>query len=360
MARKRTSGPMYNFTFKNTDGLWVKVTTLTHQDPSKPKIVLLPMIHVADNSYFEEMYYEKFCCDVVLLEGVVHPIGSLANTFYKAFAALRNVGARAQYEWSSQTGLRDSGWGTCDVQWHHPKESAPLECTVYQEYPETDPAQMRRAIRFVRADVTAKMAREALRTLPWWTYVVVPFVMLSALVTLRFKTRVAIIDELFANRHSTQGDGKSAADRAWNVFWKFASETRDDRLASVLFDELKSPLNAGKTIGVKFGAAHMYPLIIKLRRRLGYKITEKRAVLAWAIDPKLQAASPNNCYGVAKEKYARIIWEPAMKREANQNLWEAKLPDHAGQREWRLAKGTPQVHVKGFRTRGSAKIASSG
>jgi hypothetical protein len=353
------SGAMYSFTYKNTNGLWVNVTTLTHKDHLKPKIVLLPMIHVADGLFFEEMYYEQFCCDVVLEEGVVHPVGRFANLFYRAFAALKNVGASAQHRWSSQSKQHNEGWRADDVQWHSPKVAAPTECTVYQDYPEIDPALMKRATRFVKADVTAKVAREALKALPLWTYLAVPFAFLGALVTLRFKSRLEIIDALSNGRHGTHSDGKSDADRAWNVFSRFAGETRDNHLAKVLFDEIKSPANASKTICVKFGAAHMYPLLTKLRRRLGYKISEKRAVLAWATKTAAQGTSPVECYGVAQDRYARIMWEPAMRRGATENALHASWQEEPARTEWTLAKGTPKVVTTGFSTRGKGQIGSS-
>lgn len=304
---------MFNFKYKSADGLWVKIITLTHKDTSKPKIILLPMIHVADKMYFEEMYYEKWCCDTVLLEGVRHPIARMLSKFYKGFAALKNIGARAQDDSSVRKGD--------DLSWHSPREDAPLEHTAYLDYTDIDPNEIRRAVRFVKADVSAGTARKSLQLLPWWVYVVAPFAMIGTLIMLRFKTRSEIIDLLLPQGAVAIVDEESPADRAWNTFVNFAGSTRDKHLANVLLHEINAPSNAGKTIGVKFGVEHMHPLIKMLRKAQSYNITNKRGVLAWAIDPKGQDASPNDCYGVAKEKYYDIMLEPSRQREALRNPW---------------------------------------
>lgn len=317
---------MFNFKYKNADGLWVKIITLTHQDASKAQIVLLPMIHVADKLYYEEMCYEQWCCDTVILEGVTHPIGRMLNKFYRAFAALKNIGAAAQsaQSISNDEDAKKRREGT--FLWHAPQEGAPLEHTCYLDYPDVDPGKMRRAVRFVKGDVSASTARESLKMLPWWVYAVAPFAMIGALITVRFQSRSQIIDALFPEGAVASYDGGGSADRALNTLMKFAGDTRDKHLAEVLLHEINSPANKGKTIGIKFGVGHMHPLIKMLRKAQSYKIANKRGVLAWAIDPKAQVASPNDCYGIAKEKYYDIMIEPSRKQEALRNPWAADWP----------------------------------
>ena len=307
---------MFNFKYKNNDGLWVKVLTLAHNDASKPRIVLMPMMHVADKRYFEEMYYEEWCCDVVLLEGVNHPIGRMLNKFYAACAALKNIGAKAQHNSSTgdvgKPGEDSTNW----IAWHSPQVGAPLECTSFLNYPEIDPNELKRAVRFVKADVSKSTARDSLKELPWWMLVLAPFAFIGALIMLRFQSRKKLIDEFSAEGHYAEKEDGGWLDAELNLFMKFATDTRDAHLGNVLLNEIESPANLGKTIGVKFGVGHMRPLLKTLRKTHGYQIASKRGVLAWAVDPRAQESSPNKCYGVAKEKYYDIMVEPWRKREA--------------------------------------------
>ena len=306
---------MFNFKYKNADGLWVKTVTLTHHNDSMPAIVLLPMIHVADKRYFEEMYYEEWCCDVVLLEGVRHPFGRILNKFYEAFGALKNIGARAQNDPSLRKDMGSDERPGDGISWHSPRKGAPEECISFIEYPDIGSDEMKRAVRFVLADVSAETARDSLKVLPWWTYVAAPFALIGALIMMRFKSRSEMIGWMRVEGPAGEIEGKGALGAAFNTFLKFAIDTRDNHLANILLDEIKSPANAGKTIGIKFGVGHMPPLIKMLRKTLGYTIAGKRGVLAWAIDPKAQDASPDRCYGVAMEKYYDIMLEPSRKRQ---------------------------------------------
>ena len=262
--------------------------------------------HVADKLYYEEMCYEQWCCDTVILEGVTHPIGRMLNKFYRAFAALKNIGAQRHRVPNrfrmTRMQRREERAHFCGTR---RKKMPYCRHTCYLDYPDVDPGKMRRAVRFVKGDVSASTARELLKMLPWWVYAVAPFAMIGALITVRFQSRSQIIDALFPEGAVASYDGGGSADRALNTLMKFAGDTRDKHLAEVLLHEINSPANKGKTIGIKFGVGHMHPLIKMLRKAQSYKIANKRGVLAWAIDPKAQVASPNDCYGIAKEKILR-------------------------------------------------------
>lgn len=299
--------------FKRVDnsGVWLSIKRLKSADSRRPDIVLLPMMHIADRQFFDEMNWERWQADVLLVEGAT---GKLANYASRAmrFISKGRLGARFQND--SQRSVTSGGQN--DV-WTRSYPNAPSECTVLYNVWDDDAAPFERSVRWIRADMDEEATRKALSGIPLWAWIVLPF----------FAIGVAIFGRFFLGRRMTASviSESSKSDRIFekrSVFDKisrYVMDDRDDYLFEVLSREIIRPDNKNNLIGVQFGAAHMDTLYNRLAGKFGYRANESRAVLALAVPPEDENRASAGCFGVAEEAYVERMMQLASEadREAS-------------------------------------------
>ncbi len=82
---------MTEFMIKNESGLASKLKKYKHKDPAMPEIRLFPMVHIGESEFYEDIYWEKLCCDTVLLECAVGLSAKIAGWLYEYVANLKHL-----------------------------------------------------------------------------------------------------------------------------------------------------------------------------------------------------------------------------------------------------------------------------
>lgn len=292
--------------FKSVDiiGLWMNFVSYRHKDSTKPEILLLPMIHAADEAFYEEVYWEKWASDVVLLEGVRIPVSRALGKAYKIVAAGRKLKLAAQSTFFGRKSAEDNRPSENSKEadgWYREKPGAAWQRDSIIDYREQGWKVPPRLFREVRADIGPVAAAKALKTIPFWFWLAAPIAILVASVFIRFMDREEFVEKISGNGEPEFGD--SWFERPMRDFYRFVTETRDGRLAEVLSGQCADPENARKTISVKFGSAHMKKLHKHITGELGYKPVSERWVLAIASDLDIAEECLFDGYGQAESAY---------------------------------------------------------
>lgn len=275
--------------------MWARVSNYAHPDPAMPTITLLPMIHIGEREFFQEMRYEMWRHDTAFLEGSYMPGRKLFHVFHRAYGRFSSLSLQSgklplwkKWKRESKTQgkteltevLRKSGCncGSCDVD----------------------------ELRTVRADLHRWHALKAFKTIPLWAKLIFPLLILAAIIASPFMNlRNNVLDDGSCEGcENCEGD-ENFFDKLMAPFWKFAIDDRDLFLRMVLAEEIMRPSNSGKSLCVKYGAKHMPILDKTLLQDFGYQLMTQRDILAIKKDKDMDASDIITGYGYAVKKY----WE---------------------------------------------------
>ncbi len=205
---------------------------LLEADEGAPAFILFPMAHVADAAFYEAVAERLLDCDVILYEGVGGATAYLLTASYRFFAnsdRLRLV----------------------------------LEKTMDLEAVRD---------RLIHADVSEEAFQRKWSGLPLWLRISIPIAAPLLGFYLRFfGTRDLIAARMGVNLRKSERE--ILQDDDLDKFESVLIKWRDRHLLKVLDQQRCKPENAGKTIGVVFGARHMRAVYLHLMRKHGYRIT---------------------------------------------------------------------------------------
>ncbi len=172
---------MTNYTYKDKSGLRVCVEWYTHTDENRPRVKLLPMIHVADKAFYKEMSWERFACDVWLSEGfkgktVTHGISSAMQIFAKfSRIGLAYQGSHPSNRSSSRT--REVAF--------FPRTKTTPEEKVFEFGRDCSCGRCapKKSVRVIRADLDSNDAQHLWRSMPLWVRWGWPFIIVGSSLT---------------------------------------------------------------------------------------------------------------------------------------------------------------------------------
>ena len=202
-----------------------------------PAFLLFPMIHIAEEAFYDEVTRRLEACDVVLLEGVESRTSSLVTRWYGAV------------EKSSRLGLVTQHSMTLD----------------------------HLGARKVRADVGgAEFDRRWWRIGNWIPYALALAGPLIGVYMRHLATREQIARHLTLNLRTSRDDILRSDDlREMDAV---LLDWRDRRLIEVIEQERGDPDNTERTIAVVYGAKHMPAVIRHLTGDGGYRVAESEWV----------------------------------------------------------------------------------
>ena len=194
---------------------------------SNVTVTLFPMIHIGEPAFYETVYDDAFCHDVVLVEGV--------NSF-----VVRRI--TSSYRWVAKAGL-----GLIVQPSYRTAANLPA--------------------RIVHADLSADEFRSAWRKVPFWLRVLVLIC-----------SPIFGLQQRFLSTRQSLARGKSMDDLAsrddiltWDpTIAKLEDcliEVRDARLIEKLREELALQKNAQKKIAIVYGASHMRAVLAELHKQ---------------------------------------------------------------------------------------------
>jgi len=285
---------MGSFSFSDENGMWVRITKYAHPNPSMPSITLLPMIHIGEKAFFEEMNSEMWRHDSVFLEGAYMPARKLFHLFHRAFGAFSSLSLQSGKlpfwkRWRRET-VTEGRYGLTEK---IRKTGCDCGGCFYDE------------IRTIRADLHRWHALKAFRTIPLWAKLTYPILILAAILASPFLNFRDYSLENDDEVHKDDGDPKDYFDRLMQPFWKYAMHDRDLFLRMILAEEILRPRHKSKSLCVKYGAKHMPVLAETFLQDFGYVQTDQRDVLAVKKVKDLKISDEDAGYGFSSKKY----WE---------------------------------------------------
>ena len=201
-------------------------------DDEAPAFVLFPMLHVADADFYEEVTARLLDCDVILYEGVGGATSYLLTASYRFFANSDRLRLVLQ-KTMDLTAVRD---------------------------------------RLIHADVSDEAFQRKWAGLPLWLRLFIPVAAPLVGLYLRFfGTRDLIAGRMGLNLRKSECE--ILQDDDLDKLDGVIIDWRDRHLLTVLDRERCKPQNAGRTIGIVFGAKHMRAMYLHLMKKHGYRIT---------------------------------------------------------------------------------------
>ena len=287
---------MGKFTYTNDDGRWMRITRFYDPAGIKPDVTLLPMIHIGERGFYEEIFHEVWCHDVCYFEGCWMPGHNVLHFLYRLASicsGLRFQGAGSKATKKIPKLIGEDVTNSFGLDEYI--KGLACNCGECPDY----------SYRLIRADFHEEQARHAIAKIPLWLKLSLPFFALAALFMIPFiVTRDLFMEEL---------DSDEQEDDLFKGFggplWTFIRDDRDAFLRKILHDEILAPRNAGKSLCVKYGANHMKRLADFLIFELGYELAERRDVLAVKADKNKQIDDEKVGYGVAKAAFTLRYYE---------------------------------------------------
>lgn len=201
-------------------------------DERSSSFILIPMVHVADETFYDDVVQRLSKCDVILTEGVKTKTGSLLTASYRYFVKNPKLGMVLQ-KTMSLDGLK--------AEIHH-------------------------------ADVASKDFSEQWSKLPAFQRFIIPLLAPAYGLYLRFfGTRESIGDRLGLDLHD-HGDAILDDNEAFEQIDALILDWRDNHLIGIVDDYIKQDDKEKRTIGIVFGARHMRAVIHHLKREQ-YNVT---------------------------------------------------------------------------------------
>lgn len=285
---------MGKFTYINDDGRWMRIHRFHDPKGIRPDITLLPMIHIGETEYYQEMNREAWCHDVLYFEGCWVPGRKFLSLFFKTMAVragLRYQGGGRKSK--SQPILLKGRSVTNEFQLDEYITKLRCVCGKCPEY----------SVRAIRADFHKPIAKLALAHIPLLHKVMFPMLLLVCIILSLFFTR----DDIFNLDLDENDKGDETDFIKWVMmpYMRFVRDDRDDFLKTVIHNEILAPRNAKKTLCVKYGERHMKPLHDFLIHDLGYVCTQTRDVLAVKTRKISTVDKDYAGYGVAHKAFKR-------------------------------------------------------
>jgi hypothetical protein len=198
-------------------------------DSQSPQIILFPMVHIAEESFYNEVIKRLEGCDLILCEGVKTKTASLLTKSYSL------ITKNPQFDFVEQKSMRID----------HLKD------------------------RIVHADVGSAEFEKKWANLPFTSRILISLLSPLYGVYIRyFGTKQFIAEhlglELHKSRYELLEDDDSCEIKELFIDW------RDEHLINVVNSELKKNENSNITIGIVFGAAHMRTLLKYLLNQRSY------------------------------------------------------------------------------------------
>ena len=298
---------MVGFSYTDDYGFWVNISYYTHSDPDMPAITLLPMIHLGEEAYYDEIKHEMWCHDSVYLEGCYVP------AVKGLYLLHRIIGFRSKLK--LQAGKR-SLWRN----WQKEKLSSGHDALQerVREFSCDCGECYSLQLRQVRADLHRWHALKALKTIPFWNKICFPFIILAALIAAPFLNLRTLLFEEDDSEEDPDQDEDHWLERLILPFKKFVLEDRDLFLRTVLAEEIIEDKNKGKSLCIKYGEKHMKALSETLLKDFGYELSEQRSVLAVAKNKSQDLSELDTGYGIAYDK----LWNLEEKQNDTPEFWE--------------------------------------
>lgn len=307
---------MSDFSFSDGNGYWMRISYYSHPNPNLPAITLLPMVHLGEDGYYDEIMNEMWCHDTVYLEGSYMPGRRGLYLFHRLIAWRDKLSLQSGYipffrQWRTESKLSGKSklkeWNrtfSCDCGNNNECESG--YCFELK-------------LRMVRADLHRWHAMKAIKAMPLWSKICFPFVILAALIIspfLNLRTYDYEDDET-AEQHDI-------FDKFMAPYYKFARDDRDLFLRMVLAEEILNETNQNKQLCVKYGAKHMPTLVSTLLKDFNYKLTKQRSVLAIAKSKSTDLSIINTGYSIASEKLRKKISDIRQSKESMYGSYSVK------------------------------------
>jgi hypothetical protein len=210
----------------------VRSARLSFRHPAGGKtVVLFPMIHVGEPSFYTAVYTDAFSQGAVLVEGVKSPITTRVTRSYRWIEGAKNIGLIVQ-----------------------PKYPSPEHCQA----------------KIIQADLSAQEFTAVWREVPLWQraliYVVAP---LMGLDRRWFGSREKIAKGLSLEDAESQKELLN-----WSAETAFLDRAvlhaRDERLIERLREQIADPSEAPASIAVVYGARHMRAVLRELTTVQGF------------------------------------------------------------------------------------------
>lgn len=274
--------PTTTFISNDDRGCWVNIRRYRQYDGNAPRILLLPMFHIADKAYLNYMTIEMWKADIVLLEGAAGPLARMAKLVRKLITNTGRFGLTR--EWAgSKSNKEDDHYAEEIGDWAHATPHAPIEKSY--RIRETG-----RIVRFIKSDLSAGEVHASTNGLPILFWLLAPFVLTAFGIYASLKmTRRDFSDN--AGTDSLH-DWKDEKDGSWKrKLYDYLIRDREARIFSILDREITNPLNRGKTIAVRWGAGHMDAIRAWLKTQHGCYNDSDLWVLAIEADDTAQETS---------------------------------------------------------------------
>ena len=202
-----------------------------------PAFLLFPMIHIAEEAFYDEVTRRLEACDVVLLEGVKSRTASILTLSYRTIADCERLGL------VTQRTMRLKHLGA----------------------------------RKVHADVDgAEFDRRWWRLKTWLPLLLTVTAPLYGLYMRHLATREGIARHMTLNLRKSRDDIMMSGEE--RRMYEVMLDWRDRRLIEVLDRERENPENASQTIAVVYGARHMPAVIRHLIGDGGYRVADSEWV----------------------------------------------------------------------------------
>ena len=285
------------FIKKDEAGIWVKFKRYTHIDETKPDVVLMPMIHVADNNFFQNAKQWRWNCDIVLYEHAEGKFGRLASWVFRILA--KCLGLTLQGRSRNNSLKQDKQKNN---QGHKPVQQGYV-CVEQTTRTRLDGQSERvityncscgecpvKTMRYVHADLNQEERREVLAGLPFWVFPMMAIYAIGAAIEIMlFGRREDILDGTDSG-DSVFADWLREPETSWRYkIAYYIMPRRDAKLIEVLHTEIMGPDSTDKVVGVEFGAKHMRSVQRFLRHEMRYRIDEAEWLLAICIDDACNA-----------------------------------------------------------------------
>ena len=264
-----------------------------------PDITLLPMIHLGEKGYYDEIKHEMWCHNKAFLEGCYVPTKRSLHLFHRLigfFSGLSLQSGKISFfrKWKKEE--KTSGKNSL-------QESVRVfGCNCGSCYYEE--------LRLVRADLHRWHFLKVFRSMPWWSKLSYPFLIVAALLAAPF---LNLRKYEFSEEDDADSEEEDWLDRFFKPFFKFTRTDRDLFLRTVLAEEIIRDCNQGKKLCVKYGERHMLPLAETLLADFDYKLARQRNVLAVAKHRSMDLSNLKTGYGQAhKQFWAKIRSKPRL------------------------------------------------
>ncbi len=197
---------------------------------TQDKILLFPMVHIAEPQFYEEVLERLLVCDVILFEGVRSPITRRVTQSYMQMVKSKKLNLVSQ---------------------------STMDTSAIKD-------------RMVLADIKGEEFEAEWRSLPFWERYIVPQLAFFFGIYMRFfATRKMLAQHLSLELVE---DREEFMDDRFQSFHELIIDQRDAHLLGVIDEQIESRAGKGECIGIIYGAGHMRSVIHHLSKTHNYRV----------------------------------------------------------------------------------------